>query len=118
MTGTSLYLTPKPWPPFPLGGLFSPQRSRGANECGSFAPLFLILAFHGRRVGVLHLEPIGRAPRTVGGIFSLRDDAFEAKLAGMGVEDFHRAVFCVDATSERASYFLANRWAIGGVGHD
>ena len=33
-----------------------------------------------------------------------------------GVEDFLR--FRVDANSERASYFLANRWAIGGVGHD
>jgi hypothetical protein len=34
-----------------------------------------------------------------------------------GVEDFHRAVFVL-TRSERASYFLANRWAIGGVGHD
>src|SRR5262249_58895739 len=33
---------------------------------------------------VLHLEPIGGAPRTVDGILALRDDAFEAKLAGVG----------------------------------
>jgi hypothetical protein len=33
-----------------------------------------------------------------------------------GVEDFSSSRFRVDANSERASYFLANRWAIGGVG--
>src|SRR5215831_13649227 len=31
---------------------------------------------------------------------------------------FSSSRFRVDAISERASYFLANRWAIGGVGHD
>src|SRR5262249_39291670 len=50
----------------------------------SFAPFFLLFTLHGRRICVLHFEPIGRAPRTVGGILALRDDAFEAKLAGVG----------------------------------
>ena len=35
-----------------------------------------------------------------------------------GVRGFSSSRFRVDANSERASYFLANRWAIGGVGHD
>jgi hypothetical protein len=40
--------------------------------------------FTARRIGVLHLEPIGRAARTVGRVLPLRHDTFEPDLAGMG----------------------------------
>jgi hypothetical protein len=46
--------------------------------------LVTAFALHGRCIGVLHFEPIGRAAGTVGGILALRDNAFEAELAGMG----------------------------------
>src|SRR5262249_29168007 len=36
-----------------------------------------------RRIGVLHLEPIGRPAGAVGRVVPLGDNAFEAKLAGM-----------------------------------
>jgi hypothetical protein len=48
-----------------------------------FAPFFLFFALHCRRVSVLHLEPIGRAAGTVWRILPLRDNAFEAELAGV-----------------------------------
>jgi hypothetical protein len=41
---------------------------------------------HRRRLRVFHLEPVGRAAGTVGGILTLRHDAFEPQLAGMGEE--------------------------------
>src|SRR5436190_20731861 len=44
---------------------------------------FLFFALHCRRVSVLHLEPIGRAAGTVWRILPLRDNAFEAELAGV-----------------------------------
>jgi hypothetical protein len=40
--------------------------------------------FTARRIGVLHLEPIGRAARTVGRVLPLRHDTFEPHLGGMG----------------------------------
>ena len=48
----------------------------------------MLLGFtpHGRRIRVLHFEPIGRTAGTVGRILALRYDAFEAELAGV-VED-------------------------------
>src|SRR5262245_23348874 len=52
----------------------------------ALSPIFLFLALHRRRLRVFHFEPIGRAAGTVGGALALRDDAFEAKLAGV-VED-------------------------------
>src|SRR5262249_48179274 len=61
----------------------------------------------GRCICVLHFEPVGRAPRTVGGILALRDDAFEAKLAGVG-ED-RRAV---------ALHVFVEPDAGAGLGHD
>src|SRR5262245_38343114 len=55
-------------------------------------PIFLSLPLHGWRVRVLHFEPVRRAAGTVGGILALRDDAFQAKLAGMG-EDGRAVAF-------------------------
>src|SRR5262249_61000262 len=52
----------------------------------SFCPILPPLHVHSRCICVLHFEPIGRAAGTVEGILSLRDDAFEAHLAGMGEE--------------------------------
>src|SRR5262249_46386032 len=48
------------------------------------APVFLRLAHHRRTRRVFHFKPVGRAARTVGRVFPLRDDAFKAKLAAMG----------------------------------
>jgi hypothetical protein len=47
------------------------------------APILLRFTLHGRCVRVLHFEPVGRATGVVGRILSLRDNAFEAKLAGV-----------------------------------
>ena len=41
-------------------------------------PVLLRFPLHRRSRRVLHLEPIGRAAGTVGGILALRDNAFEA----------------------------------------
>src|SRR6516164_8110434 len=86
MTAPSLYLTSEPRAAlYPLGGLFfRPRVHARANECGSFAPILLGFALHGRCIGVLHFEPIGRAAGTVGRVLALRDDTFEAKLACVG----------------------------------
>src|SRR5262249_43088031 len=56
---------------------------------------------------ILHFEPIGRATGTVGGALALRDDAFEAKLAGMGEDG--RAV---------ALRVLVEPYAGAGLGHN
>jgi hypothetical protein len=53
------------------------------SGCGAPAILFR-LSLHRRRIRILHLEPVGRAAGTVDGILALRDDAFKAKLAGVG----------------------------------
>jgi hypothetical protein len=50
----------------------------------SLSPILPPLRAHSRRIRVLHFKPIGGAAGTVGGVLALRDDAFEAKLAGMG----------------------------------
>src|SRR6516162_5730758 len=55
----------------------------------------------------LHFEPIGRAPGTVSGVLALRDDAFEAKLAGMG-EDGRAVAFHVFVEPDAGA----------GLGHD
>src|SRR5262249_2471008 len=59
-----------------------------------FTPFFFGFALHGRCICVLHFEPVGRAAGTVGGILALRDDAFEAKLAGVGEEGRAVALLC------------------------
>jgi len=46
----------------------------------SFCPTLPLLRAS-RPVHHRHFEPIGRAPGTVGGVFPLRHDAFQAKLA-------------------------------------
>src|SRR5262245_43446224 len=59
----------------------SPVRSRGrrSRACDeSSCPILLGFALHGRCIRALHLEPIGGAPRTVGGVLPLRHDTFEA----------------------------------------
>src|SRR6516164_7753030 len=70
-------------------------------------PVLPRFPLHRRSRRVLHLEPIGRAAGTVGGILALRDDAFEAKLAGMGEDG--RAV---------ALDMLVESDAGAGPGHD
>jgi hypothetical protein len=47
-------------------------------------PILLRFTRHRRRVGVFHLEPIRRAPRAIGRVLSLRHDALEPELAGVG----------------------------------
>src|SRR6516164_1381085 len=86
MTAPSLYLTSEPRAAlYPLGGLFfRPRVHARANECGSFAPILLGFALHGRCIQVLHFEPIGRAAATVGRVLPLRHDTFKPHLAGMG----------------------------------
>ena len=49
-----------------------------------FSPILLGFALHGRRIHVLHFEPIGRAAGAVGRILPLRHDTFKPHLAGMG----------------------------------
>src|SRR5262245_60667238 len=49
-----------------------------------FTPILLCFPLHCRSRRVLHLEPIGRATGTVGGIPTLRHDTFKPHLAGMG----------------------------------
>src|SRR6516225_5490377 len=59
-----------------------------------FYPIPLGLPLYGRRIRVLHFEPIGGTPGTVDGILALRDYAFEAELAGVG-EDGRAVAFHV-----------------------
>jgi hypothetical protein len=58
-----------------------------------FAPILFGLALHGRRIGVLHFKPIGGATGTVGRVLALRDNTFEAKLAGVGEPSNATATF-------------------------
>src|SRR5215831_16316 len=62
--------------------------------------------FYGRCIRVLHFKPIGRAAGTAAGILTLRDNAFEAELAGMGEDG--RAV---------ALHVLVEPDAGAGLGH-
>src|SRR5215471_16403830 len=71
------------------------------------APFFLLFALHRRCIRVLHFEPVRRAAGTVGRILPLRDNAFEAKLAGAGEDG--RAV---------ALGMLIEPNAGAGLGHD
>ena len=57
-------------------------------------PILLGFTLYRWCIRVLHFEPIGRAAGTVDGILALRDDAFEAELAGMG-EDGRAIAFHV-----------------------
>jgi hypothetical protein len=47
------------------------------------SPILFRFTFHGRRIRVLHFEPIRRAAGTVRRLLPLRDNAFEAKFAGV-----------------------------------
>jgi hypothetical protein len=60
----------------------------------SVTPILLGLAPHRLAGRVLHLEPIGRAARAVGRVPPLRDNVFEAHLAGMAEDD--RAILVLD----------------------
>jgi hypothetical protein len=64
----------------------SVKRDERASSPPPFTPFFFGLPLHGWRIRVLHFEPIGGAAGTVDGILALRQDAFEAELAGV-VED-------------------------------
>ena len=58
-------------------------------------PIFLCLALHSRCGWVLHLDPVARSARGVARAEPLRDDAFEAGLAGMAkrhVARFHDVI--------------------------
>src|SRR5262249_60700481 len=56
----------------------------GLSPSSSPPPILLRFPLHRRASRILHLEPVRRATGTEGGVLALRDDAFEAKLAGMG----------------------------------
>ena len=57
--------------PLSLGRpIFRASVHAGAKECRSFAPVLFRFSLHGRCIRVLHLEPIGGAPRTVGRILA------------------------------------------------
>jgi hypothetical protein len=43
---------------------------------------------YNRCIRVLHFEPIGRAAGTIGGVFALRDNPFEAEPAGVAKYGF------------------------------
>src|SRR5262245_56367675 len=79
----------------------------GLSPSSSPPPILLRFPLHRRCIRVLHFEPIGGAPGTVDGILALRDDAFEAKLAGMGEDG--RAV---------AFHVFVEPYAGAGLGHD
>jgi hypothetical protein len=66
----------------------------------SFVPFLLRFARHCRRIRVLHLEPIGRATRTIGGILAFRDNAFEAELAGVS-EDSRAVALDIQSVTTR-----------------
>jgi len=50
----------------------------------ALSPILLGFAPHGRRIHVLHFEPIGRATGAVARILPLRHDTFKPYLASMG----------------------------------
>src|SRR5262249_41483796 len=74
---------------------------------GSFAPVLLLFALHGRCIRVLHFKPIRRAAGTVSGILALRDNAFKAELAS--VSEDGRAV---------AFHVFVELYPGAGLGHD
>ena len=73
----------------------------------SFPPILLRFARHCCTSRILHLEPVGRAARTVGGILALRDDALKPHFAGVG-EDGRPVAFDM----------LVEPDAGAGLGHD
>src|SRR6516164_5741752 len=64
---------------------------------------------HRRRVWVLALDPVQRAPRAIGGVAALRDDAFEPELAGV-LED-ERPVVLVEVLVEAQARRRARKQA-------
>jgi hypothetical protein len=67
----------------------------GATSSQSFAqgaPVLFRLAFHGRRGGVLDLEPVVHAAMAVCRTEAFRDDTFAPKGAGVPEDDFPVAV--------------------------
>src|SRR5689334_21008429 len=59
------------------------EKSIGISDESS-RPILLRFARHRRGRRVLHLEPIGRAPRAVERVLALRHDAFQSHLARIG----------------------------------
>ena len=55
---------------------------RSSARSLSSAPILLGFALHGRRIGVFHLEPIGRAAGPIGRVFPLRHDRIRVRGSG------------------------------------
>src|SRR5262249_42125281 len=70
----------------------------------SFAPIFLRLALHRRCRQVLHLEPIRRAAGAIHRVLTLRHDAFESHLAGVGEDGRAVALDMLVETQAKASF--------------
>src|SRR5215831_18423881 len=101
----SLSKLPSLGPPFSFGRpIFRPSVHARANECGSFAPVLFLFALHRRSRGVLHFEPIRRAPRAIHRVLTLRHDTFESHLAGVG-EDGRAVAFHVLVEAQAKASF-------------
>ena len=64
----------------PRAGWHRARRSSARSL--SSAPILLGFALHGRRIGVFHLEPIGRAAGPIGRVFPLRHDRIRVRGSG------------------------------------
>jgi hypothetical protein len=64
----------------------------------------LLFSFYCRRVGVLHLEPIGRGAGAVGRVLPLRHDTFEAELAGVAKHGLAVTVHVLVEADARARF--------------
>ena len=69
-----------------------PSAPAAGDSPPCFPPVLFLLSLHRRCIRVLHFDPIGRAPRTVGRVLALRHDAFEAELARVPKHDVARFV--------------------------
>jgi len=78
-------------------------------------PILLGFSLHSRRLRVLHFEPIRRAAGTAGRVLALRDDTFEAHLAGVG-EDGRAVAFHVLIEAQAKASF-GQRTSKRGLAH-
>jgi hypothetical protein len=82
-----------------------------AGNPDSLTPILLRLPCHRRRVRVLHLEPIRRAPRAVRRVLPLRHDTFQPHLAGMA-EDGRSVAFQVLIEPQAKTGFGQLLWSV------